>query len=78
MPPNSEESPDDLLEWLHNSNMKSLVPIFEREQLVEWSCFSKLTIPLLQSLNIPLGTIFFKLESALKGKLRKLLWHLPC
>ena len=58
---------EEILEWLHNSNLKSLVPIFEREQLIEWKCFSRLSIPLLQSLNIPLGTIF-KLESALKGK----------
>ena len=57
---------EDVLEWLHKANLKSLVPIFEREQLTDWSYFSRLSRPILQSLQIPLGAIF-KLENALKG-----------
>jgi hypothetical protein len=57
---------EDVLEWLHKANLKSLIPIFEREQLTDWSYFSRLSIPILQSLQIPLGAIF-KLENALKG-----------
>jgi hypothetical protein len=44
--------------WLHESNLDNLIPIFEREQLTDWSYVKLLTIPLLQSIHVPLGLAF--------------------
>lgn len=60
------DNANEVLDWLASVDLKSLIPVFEREQLTDWKTIQKLSIPLLQSLNIPLGSIF-KLETALKG-----------
>lgn len=48
---------EGVLEWLYSSNLKELVPIFEREQLTDWGCIHSLSVSLLQSLQIPLGIL---------------------
>ncbi|KAJ3301524.1 hypothetical protein HDV03_000700 [Kappamyces sp. JEL0829] len=62
------DSDETVLEWLCSANLSELVPVFEREQLVDWNLLSRLSIPLLQSLHIPLGVIF-RFELAIKEKL---------
>ena len=63
---------ENVIDWLHKSDLRELCPIFEREQLLDWSVMERLSIPLLMSLDIPLGVIF-KFEALLKGILNILI-----
>ena len=58
---------DNVLDWLHSSDLKELIPVFEREQLLDWAVLDRLSLSLLMSLNVPLGMIF-RFETLLKGK----------
>ena len=61
----TNESNVTVVEWLQQSQLEDLVPIFTREQLLDWGYVKKLTIPLLQSINVPLG-LCFKFGEAVK------------
>jgi hypothetical protein len=45
-------------EWLIESKLEDLVPIFERELLTDWDYVKRLNLPLLQSIHVPLGLAF--------------------
>ena len=42
-------------EWLIEIDLPSLVPVFEKQLLLEWDVVKELTLPLMQTLDIPLG-----------------------
>ncbi|KAJ3323676.1 hypothetical protein HDV06_001406 [Boothiomyces sp. JEL0866] len=42
-------------EWLSKLNLSNLLPIFEKEQLLDWDTLQLVTIAQLQSIDIPLG-----------------------
>ncbi|KAJ3315250.1 hypothetical protein HDV04_003643 [Boothiomyces sp. JEL0838] len=49
-----------VIEWLTKLNLESLIPIFEKEHLLDWDTLQLVTISQLQSINIPLGKMYPK------------------
>ncbi len=54
------------LEWLKENGFAALVPIFEKEEMTEWSLFGSISIDILRKMNISMGQSI-RLVEALKG-----------
>ncbi|EGF79535.1 hypothetical protein BATDEDRAFT_35434 [Batrachochytrium dendrobatidis JAM81] len=48
---------ETVVEWLDRKNLGSLVPVFEKEELLEWDVIKDITLPSLQTLSLPLGAV---------------------
>jgi hypothetical protein len=60
-------NPESVLSWLHENHLDDLIPIFQREQLTDWSYVKRLNLPLLQSIHVPLG-LAFEFQDAIQQK----------
>jgi hypothetical protein len=64
----SSSQTHEIKQWLKDSNLNDLIPIFEMEQLFDWDYLKRLNIPLLHSIHVPMGSCF-KFAEAIESNL---------
>ncbi|KAH6598640.1 hypothetical protein BASA50_003676 [Batrachochytrium salamandrivorans] len=64
------DEPESVADWLKRHNLVSLLPTFEKEELLDWDVVKDITLPSLQTLSLPLGAML-KFMKALHEKFDK-------